>query len=50
MKMDVFWSLKEELSDGNPEKMEKTATKVRSMPNRRLFDIERVKRYAKRKT
>jgi len=49
MKMDVFRSLKEELSDGNPEKMEKTAMKVRSMPNRRLFDIEKVKRYAKGK-
>jgi len=49
MKMDVFRSLEEELSDGNPEKMEKTAMKVRSMPNRRLFDIEKVKRYAKGK-
>ncbi len=49
MKMDVFQSIKEGLSDGDPEKMEETARKVSSMPDTSLFDTEKVQRYVKRK-
>lgn len=48
MKMDVFESIKEGLSDGDPEKMEETARKVSSMPDTSLFDTEKVRRYVKR--
>ena len=47
MKMGVFESIKEELSDGDPEKMEETARKVSSMLDTSLFDTEKVRRYVK---
>jgi len=49
MKMDVFQSIKEQLSDGDPEKMEETARKVSSMPDTSLFDTEKVQKYVKGK-
>jgi len=40
MKTEVFQSLKAELLDGGPEKMEETARKISSIPDAKLFSIE----------
>jgi len=40
MKTKVFQSLKEELLNGGPEKMEETARKISSIPDAKLFSIE----------
>ena len=42
MKTEVFQSLKGELLDEDPEKMEETARKVSSISDTKLFDIEKV--------
>jgi len=42
MKMEVFQSLKNELLNGDPEKMEETARKVSSMHDTKLFRIDEV--------
>ena len=42
MKAKTFQSLKNELLNGDPEKMEKTARKVSSLPDSNLFQIEKV--------
>ena len=40
MKTKVFQSLKAELLDGGPERMEETARKISSIPDAKLFSIE----------
>lgn len=42
MKAKTFQSLKNELLNGDPKKMEETARKVSSLPDSRLFQIEEV--------
>lgn len=40
MKANIFQSIKEELLEGDPEKMEETARTICSMPDAKLFSIE----------
>lgn len=40
MKTEVFQNLEKELLNGDPEKMEKTAREVSSIPDLKLFDME----------
>ena len=42
MKAETFQCLKDELLNGDPEKMEETARKVSSLPDSKLFQIEKV--------